>query len=139
MTIAILAVLLAAALAFIFWLLKVLKNTFNIVENMMDIIENKVPRNLRQAYDGKYYPATVIARMEFGAAQEATITDFSLYDTKKIVGFTIYTVDTAEKYYGELVQEFDAEELALLKQPVIFKNVVVYAPQEGLWTWKSAG
>lgn len=134
----ILSVLLVAALAFIFWLLQVLKNTYDIVENMMDVIENKVPRKMRKAYDGKYYPATVIARMEFGAPQEATITDFSLYEEKKIVGFTIYTTDSAEKYYGEMVEDFDAEELALLNQPVIFKNVVVYAPQEGLWTWKSA-
>ena len=134
----ILSTLLLAALAFIFWLCQVLKNTFEIAENMMDMVENKIPRSLRTAYDGKYYPATVIAKMEFEAPQEMTITDFSLYESKKIVGFTIYTVDSMEKYYGNIMKDLDDIELELLSKPAIFKNVIVYAPKEGMWTWKSA-
>lgn len=134
----ILSVCLIATVAFIFWLLQVLKNTFEITENIIDMAENKMPQSLRTAYDGKYYPATVIAKMEFESPQEMTITDFSLYDTKKIVGFTIYTTDSMEKYYGEIIKDLDEEECEILKDPVIFKNVVVYAPKEGMWTWKSA-
>lgn len=134
----ILSILLVAAGAFIFWLLKVLKNTLEIAENAMDMAANKIPRKLATAYDGKYYPATVIAQMQFDAESEMTITDFSMYEEKKIVGFTVYTKESMEKYYGPIISELDEEELAMLKQPTIFKNVVVYAPEEGMWTWKSA-
>ena len=134
----ILSVLFVASLAIIFWLYQVLKNTFSITEDMMDMIENKVPRSLRTAYDGKYYPATAIVKMEFGSPHEMVITDFSLYDSKKIVGFTIYTTDSIKKFYSLNPEELEEEDIEILTQPVMLKNVVVYAPAEGLWTWKSA-
>lgn len=133
----ILSSLLVAATAFIFWLLKVLKNTLEIAENMMDLIENKRPRSFRTAYDGKYYPATAIVKMEFDAPHTMTITDFSMYESKKIVGFTIYTTESMEKYYGSIMEELDEDELELLAKPVLFENVLVYAPKEGMWSWKS--
>ena len=101
----ILSALLLAAVAIIFCLSKVLKNTLEVVEGLIDLSENRTPRKLKTAYDGKYYPATVIARMEFDAPAEMTITDFSMYDDKHLVGFTIYTTDSASKYYGEALEE----------------------------------
>ena len=132
----ILSALLLAAVAIIFCLSKVLKNTLEVVEGLIDLSENKTPRKLKTAYDGKYYPATVIARMEFDAPAEMTITDFSMYDDKHLVGFTIYTTDSASKYYGEALEELTEDEIELLEKPVIFKNVEVYAPMEGMWTWR---
>lgn len=132
----ILSALLLAAVAIIFCLSKVLKNTLEVVEGLIDLSENRTPRKLKTAYDGKYYPATVIARMEFNAPAEMTITDFSMYDDKHLVGFTIYTTDSVSKYYGEALEELTEDEIELLEKPVIFKNVEVYAPMEGMWTWR---
>ncbi len=134
----ILSVCLIAAMAIIFCLSKILKNTLEITEGMIDIAENRTPRKLKTAYDGKYYPATVIARLEFDAPAEMTITDFSLYEEKRLVGFTIYTTDSAKMYYGDALDELTDEERAMLEKPTIFKNVLVYSPMEGFWTWKSA-
>ena len=135
--IVILSILLLAAAAIIFCISKALKNTLEILEGFIDLSENRTPRKLKEPYDGKYYPATVIARMEFDAPAEMTITDFSLYDDKRLVGFTIYTTKSAKMYYGDALDELTEDELALLEKPTIFKNVLVYAPMEGFWTWKS--
>lgn len=55
----ILSILLVGATAFIFWLFEVLKNTFEIVESTLDMAVGKTPRRIKEAYDRKYYPATV--------------------------------------------------------------------------------
>ncbi len=134
----ILSILLASALAFIFWLLQVLKNTFEIVENVMDVALGKPPRSCKTAYDGKYYPATVISQVKFDADDEMVITDFSMYEDKKIVGFTICTKESMREYMGAAADEIPDEILEeTLGTPSVFKNVVVYAPAEGMWTWKS--
>ena len=133
-----LSICLFAALAFIFWLSWVLKNTFCITENLVDIAANKIPRNLGTAYDGQYYPATVIASVKYDSNEEMIVTDFSLYESQQIVGFTICTKQSISEYYGPLTFELDDEELQLLEEPTIFPNVIVYAPQEGVWTWKPA-
>lgn len=134
----VLSILLLAALALIFCLSQVLKNTFSITDNMLKIIEGKISNKHLTAYDGKYYPGTVIAQMKFNADSEMLLTDFSMYESHKLVGFTIYTKDSMEKYYGMNFDELEEEDLELLERPVVFKNVVVYAPQEGIWTWKQA-
>lgn len=131
----VLSALLIAAVAFIFWLCQVLKNTFGVTESLIDLLKNKTPRKLKEAYDGVYYPATVIAQIEFNAQSEMVITDFSLYDEKQIVGFTIYTPESIEQYYG--VNVIDSVTEDFLHKPTVFKDVLVYAPQEGVWTWKS--
>ena len=134
----ILSVLLAGAVAFIFWLLQVLKNTYEIVENAMDMALGKTPRNYKKAYDGKYYPATVISQVKFGCDSEMMVTDFSMYEDKKIVGFTICTKETMREYMGAAADDIPDEILEeTIGTPTIFKNVVVYAPAEGTWTWKS--
>lgn len=135
----ILAVLLLGAAAFIFWLLKVLKNTFSITENLIDMAQGKSPRAMKEAYDGKYYPATVIAQVKFDQPHEGKIVDWSLYEEKKIVGFIIMTTDKVEDYYGkEFIDMLDEEDLEELTSPVIIKNALVYAVREDDWFWKSA-
>lgn len=140
--IVILSILLVGATAFIFWLLGVLKNTFEIVESTLDMAAGKTPRRMKEAYDGKYYPATVISQIQFGCDSETVITDFSMYEDKKIVGFTLQTKETALEYIGANLDVIEDEEVLLelkktLGEPTVFKNVLVYAPVEGMWTWKS--
>lgn len=136
--IAILAVLLLGAAAFIFWLLRVLKNTFHVTENLVDLLQGKSPRAMKEAYDGKYYPATVIAQVKFGQPSEGKIVDWSLYETKKIIGFFMLTTDKPEDYYGkEFIENLEEEELEELLKPVIIKNALVYAVREDDWFWKS--
>lgn len=141
--IVILSILLVGATAFIFWLLGVLKNTFEIVESTLDMAAGKTPRRMKEAYDGKYYPATVISQIQFGCDSETVITDFSMYEDKKIVGFILQTKETALEYIGANIEAIEEEEVLAelektLGEPTVFKNVLVYAPAEGMWTWKSA-
>lgn len=137
--IVILAVLLLGAAAFIFWLLKVLKNTFSITENLIDMAQGKSPRAMKEAYDGKYYPATVIAQVKFDQPHEGKVVDWSLYEEKKIIGFIMMTTDKVEDYYGkEFIEMLDEEDLEELTSPVIIKNALVYAVREDDWFWKSA-
>lgn len=136
--IAILAVLLLGAAAFIFWLLRVLKNTFHVTENLVDLLQGKSPRAMKEAYDGKYYPATVIAQVKFGQPSEGKIVDWSLYEEKKIIGFFMLTTDKPEDYYGkEFIENLEEEDLEELLKPVIIKNALVYAVREDDWFWKS--
>ncbi len=134
----ILSILLAGSVAFIFWLLGVLKNTFEIIDSSLDMAAGKTPKKFRTAYDGKYYPATVISQVKFGCDSEIMVTDFSMYEDKKIVGFTICTKETMREYIGTQGDDIPDEVLEeTLGKPTIFKNVIVYAPWEGMWTWKS--
>lgn len=145
-----LSIVAVAAIGFIFWLLKVLKNTLNITENVINMAQGTSTRNKEKAYDGKYYPGTVISRLEFGAAEECIITDFSAYDTHKVVCFTLRLKESIRDYaatildlnkdddmFEEDLGMTDEELIKIVGQPSIFKNVVVYAPLEGVWTWKS--
>ena len=142
-----LSVVAVAAISFIFWLLKVLKNTLNITENVINMAQGTSTRNKEKAYDGKYYPGTVISRLEFGAAEECIITDFSAYDTHKVVCFTLRLKESVRDYAATILDKVDdmfedmnmtdEELMKIVGQPSIFKDVVVYAPLEGVWTWKS--
>ena len=142
-----LSIVAVAAIGFIFWLLKVLKNTLNITENVINMAQGTSTRNKEKAYDGKYYPGTVISRLEFGAAEECIITDFSAYDTHKVVCFTLRLKESVRDYAATILDKVDdmfedmnmtdEELMKIIGQPSIFKDVVVYAPLEGVWTWKS--
>ena len=146
--IVLLSVILVAALAYIFYQSKVLKNTRNIAYEIADKAEKLAKiksknTNMELAYDGKYYPATVITKMVFDAAADMTLTDFSMYDKHKVVGFTIYTTDKLEDcYMPEEAQDWDEEIKEELRQsllePTLHKNCIVYSPREGWWRWKSA-
>ena len=136
--IVILSVLLLGAVAFIFWLLQVLKNTFEVVEQAMDMAQGKTPKQFKTAYDGKYYPATVISQVKFNCDKEMIITDFSMYEDKKIVGFWVCTTETIQEYIGAAADDMPDDLLEeTFATPTVFKNVIVYAPMEGMWTWKS--
>ena len=133
----IISMLFAMSVAFIFYLIKVLKNTLNMVDNLSDIANGKTPRSMKKAYNNKYYPAAVIAQVIFDSPHESKIIDFSRYD-KGIVGFTIMTSDSMEKYYGaDLLEELDDEMLKELNKPVLIKKALVYEVKEGDWLWKS--
>ena len=126
----ILGCLLAVAMLFIFCILKVLKNTFLITDYKV----KKISKNL--AYDGKYFPATLILQAKFNCNEEYLITDFSLYNTHKIVGFIVNTKKSMNEYFNISDEDSDgiSEEDSI---QTIVKNVIVYAPMEGIWTWKS--
>lgn len=130
----ILSVLLMGSFAFIFWLFKVLKNTCEIINFSLNTAMGKAP----EAYDGKYYPATVISQIKFGCDFEMVITDFSMYKDKGIVGFILYVKESMREYIGAQGEGIPDELLEeTLGKPTIFKNAVVYAPVEGMWVWKS--
>ena len=74
-------------------------------------------------------------QIKFNCDSEMVITDFSMYEDKKIVGFTIYTKESMQEYIGAAADDEILEED--IGTPVILKNVTVYAPMEGMWTWKS--
>ena len=58
----------------------------------------------------------------------------------KIVVMTIYTTDTLEDYYGDVItelEELDEDLVEELTKPVLLKNKMVFEIEEGNWTWKS--
>ena len=135
----ILGVLLAVAAAIIFYLWQVLKNTYLNTYLAENTVERK-SFSVKKAYNGVYYPAHVLAKLEFGSPQEIKVVDFSMYEKYKIVGITIYTTETLEEYYGDVINELseiDEELLDELIKPVLLKNKVVFEISEGNWTWKS--
>ena len=133
----VLGFLLVGAIAYIFWLLQVLKNTFKIIEMSQDLAAGKVPEEFRKAYDGKYYSASVILQMRFEEDPEILITDFSMYEDKKIIGFTICTKETVREFVGIESDGIPDDILKqILERPTMIKDVIVYAPWEGMWTWK---
>lgn len=102
------------------------------------MVENKPVRKLKKAYNDKYYPATVIAQVRFNSPSDGKIVDFSRYESHKLVGYTIYTTDKMEDYYGkDFLEELDEEDIEELQKPVVIKNVLVYEIAEGEWVWKS--
>jgi hypothetical protein len=63
-----------------------------------------------------------------------------MYDKYKLVGMTIYTTDTLEDYYGDIItelKELDEDLVEELTKPVLLKNKIVFEIEEGNWTWKS--
>jgi hypothetical protein len=133
-------VLLAVAAAIIFCLWRVLKNTYLNIYLAENAMEHKT-LSLKKAYNDIYYPANVLAKIEFGSPQETKVVDFSMYDKYKLVGITVYTTDTLEDYYGDVIAELeglDEDLLDELTKPVLLKNKVVFEISEGNWTWKSA-
>lgn len=136
----ILTILLAGAGLCIFKLLKVLKNTCQMTEALTEMATGKTPSLFKEAYNGKYYPATIIAQLQFNSPQEGKIVDFSMYETHKIVGVTLFVKESLEQYYSfgaDLIGESD-ELKEELNKPVIIKNVLVYEVREGDWLWKPA-
>ena len=124
--------------AYIFLIRKVLKNTFpNIV---VEYLDEKPKMNPEVAYNGKYYPATVLAKTIFNSDYEMVVADFSMYETHNIVGFNLHVPESIEEYYKNYanitLSEEDAEGLKNMNFPAIFPNAQVYEIEEGTWTWK---
>lgn len=151
----VLSVLLAVAAAIIFCLCRVLKNTYLNIYPVENMVERK-SFSIKKAYNGIYYPAHILAQIEFGSPQEMKIVDFSMYNKYKVVGITVYTTDALEDYYGDVVTELEelnkdlTDELdkdlidELIKdlideltKPVLLKNKIIFEIEEGNWTWKS--
>lgn len=135
----ILVILLLSAVAFIFWLLQVLKNTLETTDGLVQLLDGKTPKQLKKAYNGKYYPAAIVAKIIFNSPSEGKIVDFSMYEKYKLVGFTILTQDSPDKYYGkDFLDSLDDEAKQELDTPVLIKKALVYEVTEGNWLWKSA-
>jgi hypothetical protein len=113
--ICVLAVLLCLSVAFNFLLWWVLKNTykhfFTTVENLQDGI----------AYDGEYYPCTLLLSVSRSNSTEITeVYDFSMYDSKNIIGYYVSSDDFEEMECGQYW----------------IPDATVYQPREGIWAWK---
>lgn len=147
----ILSIILAAAGAFIFWLIKVLKNTVNIIGKIAEIISGKMPKSLATAYDDKYYQAHALIQIKYNAPYNGRIVDWSMYDNNKIVGFTMLTTESFEEFYTKEeiakilripADEISEETMELIKdetlKPKLIKNVLIYAIGKDEWTWKHA-
>lgn len=124
----ILIALLVLTWSFIFLLWRVLKNTF------LGYKELQITKELESdiAYDGKYYPGTVIATFKYDCDKELIIADFSQYEEKQLIGITILSVDPyPEAEFLPLgITRAEAE------RPHLFRNVTVFQPREGFWKWK---
>lgn len=150
------SVLLTLAVAYIFCLRWMLKNTLDMVDALLDP-ESKNPS---KAYNDKYYDATVIVNMLYNQPNTGKIVDLSLFEEKKIASFTILTTESFEDAFTEdelikAAQEHIPEEItdederaAIIEQylpiarkqlmkPIIIKNAQIYEIWEGEWTWRS--
>lgn len=133
----ILGIVVVLETAYIFLISKVLKNTFN---KLVDVrLKNQNTERWETAYNGKYYPATVLAKTCFGSDCEMVIADFSLYESNGIVGFNLYIPETKEEYYKDYKGVLSKEEYEFITNnniPAIFPKAQVYEIEEGTWTWK---
>ena len=128
----IVSVIMVAAVAFNFFLLKMLKNTLNGLEIAHELILTLDCIKNETAYDGKYYPGNVIATLKYDCKDEMMAVDFSQYKETGIIGFTVYNTDPyPEQEFAKLGLRRDEVE-----QPQLIPNVIVYSPKEGFWKWK---
>lgn len=120
----IITIIIAVALAaFIFFLCWVLKNTFKtFISSSIGSMISELPIDLETAYDGKYYPCTLLLSIQkSNDGTHTQIYDFSMYDSHKIVGLQIVSDEFEdEDEYGEH----------------IVPHAIVYQPFEGDWLWK---
>ena len=142
-----LSILLALAAGVIFCLVEVLKmlQETKILKLLQETIflQELVPQ---EAYDGKYYPATVLTQLVYGSEEDKIITDFSMYESNGIVAFTFYNKENLKSYIKktrciELTEEekmLSDDELNELfsYKPIVYKDAIVYATNEGEWTYK---
>lgn len=128
----VLSILLAIAVAFIFCLILMLKKAFKTIYCLLGKDNKSIKLSHKVAYNGKYYPATVITQVIFNAKEWQTITDFSMYEDKEIICYTLYTTENIKQY----CEGNEALEAAFGK-PMVVPHAVVYEIEEGVWTWKS--
>ena len=129
----IVSVLLVAASAIIFYLWQVLKNNFEVTNEIITAYNYAT----KTAHDGKYYPATIIAKTEYGQPQAQTIVDWSLYESRQIVVFVLHLTETIEECFDKkFLESLDEEQRKIVEQSTIIRKAIVYAPKEGEWLWK---
>lgn len=127
---------------FIFYLMQVLKNTCEASENVIKMSEGIDRLNKGESYDGKYYPGTVISNILFGQSTDGMMTDFSAYETNKIIRVIMLCEETVEEHLKNNSMFENLSDLpidmvaAQLSKPTVHENVIVYSPMEGFWTWK---
>lgn len=127
---------------FIFYLMQVLKNTYKASKNVIEMSEGLDRLNKGESYDGKYYPGTVISNILFGQNTDGMMTDFSAYETNKIIRVIILCKETVEEHIENNSRFEEVSDLpidmvaAQLNKPTVYENVIVYSPMEGFWTWK---
>ena len=119
-------VTLLSALIFLLW--GVLKNTYFTMKELQ--IEKEL--NSDVAYDGKYYPGSVIATMKYECEEEMIVADFSQYEEKGLIGITILSKDPYPE--KELLPLGITREEA--ERPHLYPNVTVFQLKEGYWKWK---
>ena len=124
----ILASLLTVSSVLIFLLWRVLKNTYCTMRKLQ--IQEEL--NSDTAYDGQYYPGSVIAVFKYDCEEDMIVTDFAQYEEKKLIGITILSRDPyPEEDFAPLgITREEAE------RPHLFHNVTVFQPREGFWKWK---
>jgi hypothetical protein len=123
--------LLIVAIAIIFLLRQVLKNTFNeLIEVYQQIEEHfQVEEALDnfqngKAYDNQYYPGHLFLSIEPNdeGNEVIQIMDFSLYESNHLIGCVIKYNGLDESFYGP---------------PQQIPGVIVFQPMKGVWSWKS--
>lgn len=142
----IVSVLFLSSLGIIFLLWKVLKNTFNNLEKLNDIVKDMLniqaeEYEIETAYNDKYYFCDLLLlSVEFEAPHTEISADFSLYDSKKIGGLRIKTKESFEDYFGEDRYEEMQSHFNDIKNNnecnIIVPKAVLYEPIEGVWSWK---
>lgn len=129
----IVSVLLIASLAFNFFFIRFLKNTYEKLTKAQELILTLDCVHNEKAYDDKYYPCTLITQLKYDCEDEIVVTDFSRYETDKVVGIFVCSKEPyPEEEFAELGFERDEVE-----QPQILPKMIVYSPREGFWKWKS--
>ena len=113
----VLLILCVASAAIIFFLSRVLKNTYKELIKM--VIEDELNFDLDSAYDGKYYPCTLFLDVTRGSPHER-IYDFSLYESHNVIGVKLVIDEDDEELYGTK----------------IIPRAIVYQAMEGCWMWK---
>lgn len=95
------------------------------LSHAVDILETS--KNIAQetSYDGVEYPCTLITFRKFLAEYDGIITDFSLYESERIIAMTTYYTRPANE-----------EEELLGDAPLILQNAIVYQPMEGVFSFK---
>lgn len=148
----IIGILIAVALleaAIIFFLWKVLKNTLEKLETVLEISEgySEMVNELQSwiniendlAYDGKYYPCVLLMSINFEHPHTEIVADFSMYEKLKIVGLNIKTQDSLDDYIkrNPNLESYKDSEVDINKElNLLIPKAIVYQPMEGLWTWK---
>ena len=133
----IVSVILLLSLTFNLILWKVLKNTFRTLIETEAALDSNFCEGI--AYDDNYYYCKLLMMtIEFEQPHTQMIADFSLYEDKQIIGLSIKTKHTMKHYFSKMPEAYDMQKEAFGNREahVMIPCAVVYAPAEGVWTWK---